>query len=157
MLRKWLEEEKPGEYYPCQKKAANIHLSQSQKEQAAVDMRMKTKSSEEIAEKYNTTVHSLYYWDKKFLTKEIPKPMAGKRRVPETQEEAEAIIEDGLPEEPDMETVIVKRRKKKGKREADLKNMESLPPEYHELSETRLAELFPKGYSRLEDDVYREC
>ena len=70
--------------------------------------------------------------------------------------EAEAITEDGLPEEPDMETVIVKRRKKKGKREADLKNLESLPPEYHELSETRLAELFPKGYSRLEDDVYRE-
>ncbi len=94
MLRKWLEEEKPGEYYPCQKKAANIHLSQSQKEQAAVDMRMKTKSSEEIAEKYNTTVHSLYYWRRKFLTKEIPKPMAGKRRVPETQEEAEAIIEE---------------------------------------------------------------
>ena len=34
--------------------------------------------------------------------------------------EAEVITEDGLPEEPDMETVIVKRRKKKGKREADL-------------------------------------
>lgn len=41
--------------------------------------------------------------------------------------EAEKTVEDGIPEEPDIEIVmIVKRRKSKGKRETDLKDIDTL-------------------------------
>ena len=90
-LRKWLLEEQPEAYHPCQKKPDNIHLSQAQKEQAAIELYSNSGNSKEIAEKYGTTVYSVYYW-RKFLPKEIPKSMTKRRPDPKTQEEAEAMI-----------------------------------------------------------------
>ena len=71
--------------------------------------------------------------------------------------EAEYINDNSIPEEPDIETVIVtkKRKKSKGKREADLKYVESVIDE-HYLSEEALTEMFPNGYDRLPDDVYSD-
>ena len=68
--------------------------------------------------------------------------------------EAEALVEEGIPEEPAEETVIV-RRKPKGKRDADLKDAETVIDE-HLISEDRLNELFPSGYHRLPDEIYRD-
>ena len=58
-------------------------------------------------------------------------------------------------EEPKMEKVVPKRRKRKGKREDDLKYVESREIE-HRLSEEQLEELFPHGYQQLEDETYLE-
>lgn len=70
--------------------------------------------------------------------------------------EAEKTVEDGIPEEPEMETVIVVRHKKSaGKREADLKDIETVIEE-HTLSGEKLAELFPDGYHRLPDEIYKD-
>ena len=71
--------------------------------------------------------------------------------------EAEAITDDGIPEEPEMETVIVRRKPKtKGKREADLSGMETVIEPAVTIPEERLLELFPKGYHRLPDEVYKD-
>lgn len=69
--------------------------------------------------------------------------------------EAEKLIEDGAPEEPTIETVIKAhvRKKTKGKREKDLSMVEHKIVE-HYLSEEQLTELFPEGYTKLEDEVY---
>lgn len=57
-------------------------------------------------------------------------------------------------EEPVIEeVVVVKRKKQKGKREADLKHIET-QIDMHEISDERLSELFPRGYDRLADEVY---
>lgn len=71
--------------------------------------------------------------------------------------EAEMLTEEGMPEEPEIETVVKAhtRKKQKGKREEDLSKVEhmSIP---HELSDEQLAEFFPNGYTRLPDEVYTE-
>jgi len=69
--------------------------------------------------------------------------------------EAEVAIEDGMPEEPEMETIVIRRKKPKGKREADLEGLETVPVE-HTIPEERLKENFPDGYYRLPDKVYKE-
>ena len=57
-------------------------------------------------------------------------------------------------EEPVIEeVVVVKRKKQRGKREADLKHIET-QIDMHEISDERLSELFPSGYDRLPDEVY---
>lgn len=71
--------------------------------------------------------------------------------------EAEAITDGGIPEEPEMETVIIRRKSKtKGKREADLSGMETIIEPTITIPEERLLELFPKGYHRLPDEVYKD-
>lgn len=71
--------------------------------------------------------------------------------------EAGAITDGGIPEEPEMETVIVRRRSKtKGKREADLSGMETIIDPTVTIPEERLLESSPKGYHRLPDDVYTD-
>lgn len=68
--------------------------------------------------------------------------------------EAEAIADDET-EEPEMETVVI-RRKKKGKRTLDLQYVEEGEPVIHELTEEQLRERFPRGYTSLEPDEYTE-
>ena len=71
--------------------------------------------------------------------------------------EAEAITDGGIPEEPEMETVIIRRKSKtKGKREAELSGMETIIEPTITIPEERLLELFPKGYHRLPDEVYKD-
>lgn len=70
--------------------------------------------------------------------------------------EAEVLVEDGMPEEPDIETVIIHRKKTKGKRKEDLSHVDEVTEDMHELSEEELAELFPNGYDRLPDEVYSD-
>jgi transposase len=70
--------------------------------------------------------------------------------------EAEVLVEDGMPEEPEIETVIIHRRKPKGKRKEDLSHVDEVTEDRHELSEEKLAELFPNGYDRLKDEGYSD-
>lgn len=71
--------------------------------------------------------------------------------------EAEATAGNSEPEEPDMDSVEVsshKRKKTKGKRDEDLKN---IPHEtfVSELTEEELLEQLGPGYRRLGDDIYK--
>ena len=72
--------------------------------------------------------------------------------------EAEALTETLYVVEPAEEDVIqVSRRKRKGKREEDLKDLpvEVIP---HTLSDEKLQELFgPDGWKQLPDEVYADC
>lgn len=59
-----------------------------------------------------------------------------------------------MPYDPPMSEVVhVRRKKTKGKREADLKFVET-QINVHSLSEEKLSELFPGGYDKLPDEVY---
>lgn len=69
--------------------------------------------------------------------------------------EAELLAQEGPVQEPEMETVIVHRKKRKGKRDEDLSGFEAIPVE-HGLSDGELAEKFPEGYYELDDEVYRK-
>lgn len=70
--------------------------------------------------------------------------------------EAEHILAtDGEAAEPEMETVIVTRKKRKGKRAYDLSHVEVQVDE-HILTEEKLNELFPRGYDRLKDEIYSD-
>lgn len=69
--------------------------------------------------------------------------------------EAEYNVENSAVEEPEMETVVIHRKKRKGKRDEDLEGFTAqIVP--HGLSEEELTELFPDGYSELPDEVYRK-
>lgn len=69
--------------------------------------------------------------------------------------EVEVTVRDGMPEEPEMETVVIHRKKPKGKREADLEGLESITIP-HDIPQERLREEFPDGYYQLPDKVYKE-
>ena len=70
--------------------------------------------------------------------------------------EAEHILAtEGEADEPEMETVVVTRKKRKGKRDYDLRNVEVQIDE-HVLSEEKLDKLFPRGYDRLKDEIYSD-
>lgn len=56
--------------------------------------------------------------------------------------------------EPEYEEVVIKRKKKKGKREADLRYVEEGEPVIHDIPEVKLKEMFPRGYTQLESDEY---
>lgn len=68
--------------------------------------------------------------------------------------EAEKLTEAGLPEEPAEETVIIRRKKPKGKRAMDLRYVETVNEPPFTIPEEKLKELFPKGYTRLADESY---
>lgn len=55
------------------------------------------------------------------------------------------------------EVISAYKRKKrpKGKRDEDLSGL-PVREEYHELSEKQLSELFPNGYRRLPDRIYKK-
>ena len=69
--------------------------------------------------------------------------------------EAEKLIEDGVPDEPPITTVVKAhtRKKVKGKREEDLSRIEHQIEE-HYLTEDQLNDIFPNGYTQLPDEVY---
>ncbi len=69
--------------------------------------------------------------------------------------EAEATVKGKVIEEPKMETVVIHRKKRRGKRDEDLSGFEAIPVE-HGLSDEELAERFPEGYYELDDEVYRK-
>lgn len=68
--------------------------------------------------------------------------------------EAEKLTEAVMPGEPDEETVIIRRKKPKGKRELDLRYVEEVIEPAFEIPEEKLKELFPKGYTRVKDETY---
>ena len=69
--------------------------------------------------------------------------------------EAEFLAQDKVIEEPEIEEVVIHRKKRKGKRDEDLSGFEAIPVE-HGLSEEELKEKFPEGYYELDDEVYRK-
>ena len=69
--------------------------------------------------------------------------------------EAEKLIENEISGEPEMEQVIVCRKKSKGKRDLNLKDIE-VEIIQHECTPEELQEHFPKGWHSLEDEVYKE-
>ena len=71
--------------------------------------------------------------------------------------EAEALVEEGFEAEPEIETVVIRKRtpRPKGKQELDLKDVEKERKD-HYLSEEELREKFPSGWKQLEDEVYWE-
>ncbi len=69
--------------------------------------------------------------------------------------EAELITEAGIAEEPQIEQTIIVRRRPKGKRAIDLKNIETVI-ENHYIDSTELNALFPNGWHQLDDEVYTE-
>lgn len=73
---------------------------------------------------------------------------------PEIFNEAEALVRDRT-EEPEYEEVIVKRKKHKGKREEDIKNVELIVEPTVTFPEEKLVEIFPKGYKLLPDEVFK--
>lgn len=69
--------------------------------------------------------------------------------------EAEATVSEGT-QEPDIETITYKRRKRKGKRDEDLSELDVVVDPTIELTEDELKERFPYGYTRLADEIHRE-
>ena len=69
--------------------------------------------------------------------------------------EAEQLADSGIPEElSEAEVITYTRKKAAGKREADLRGLETIEEPATELPEEKLRELFPNGYKRLPDQVY---
>ena len=72
--------------------------------------------------------------------------------------EAEAVIDaEGFADEPEVEEVVVRKKTKrpKGKRDIDLKDIET-KIEPHYLTEEELKKKFPDGWNQMEDEIYKE-
>ncbi len=69
--------------------------------------------------------------------------------------EAEATVPDELPEETPIEEVITYSRKKPGKRQQNIVDVD-VEIAVHDLSEEELNALFPNGWKRLDDEEYSE-
>lgn len=70
--------------------------------------------------------------------------------------EVEYLVEDGMPEEPVIGEVLVRRKPRaKGKRDLNLKDIETVIV-MHECSEEELAGQFPSGWHALPDEIYKE-
>ena len=69
--------------------------------------------------------------------------------------EAEFTVQGQVIEEPEIEEVIVRRKKRKGKRDEDLEGL-PVEPVVHGLTEAELASEFPDGYYELPDEIYRK-
>ena len=69
--------------------------------------------------------------------------------------EAELAVAESLLEEPTIEEVIVRKKRTKGKRAANLDSIE-VESVYHGCTEEELTTQFPKGWHELPDEVYKE-
>lgn len=69
--------------------------------------------------------------------------------------EAEVLIDNVTPQEPEIEKVIVRRKRSKGKRDLNLKDIE-VEIIQHDCTQEELQIHFPKGWHVLEDEVYKE-
>ena len=67
--------------------------------------------------------------------------------------EAEMLVANGIPEEPQFEKVIVRRKRTKGKRDINLKDIETETLD-HDVPEEELKERFPNGYHSLKAVSY---
>lgn len=75
---------------------------------------------------------------------------------PNVFNEAEIYTEDGFADEPTIdETVVVRKKRPKGKRAVDLAGIPTTI-ENHYLDNSVLDEKFPKGWHQLDDEVYKE-
>ena len=62
--------------------------------------------------------------------------------------EAEVLVENGIPDEPDIEKVVIRRKRSKGKRELNLQDIE-VEVINHDCSEEELQKHFPKGWHSM--------
>lgn len=69
--------------------------------------------------------------------------------------EVEVLTENGIPEEPEFEKVIIRQKRAKGKRNLNLKDIE-VKIVQHDCTQEELQAHFPKGWHVLEDEVYKE-
>lgn len=69
--------------------------------------------------------------------------------------EAELLVDSSIPSEPVIEEVIVRRKRSKGKRDINLKDVE-VEVISHTCSDEQLNERFPKGWHELPDETYKE-
>ena len=69
--------------------------------------------------------------------------------------EIEAAVPDEIPEETPAEQVITYTRKKSGKRDVNLSELDSTVV-VHSLTDEELAEKFPGGWHELDEEVYKE-
>lgn len=67
-------------------------------------------------------------------------------------DEVEALTENGIPQEPEFETAVVCRKRSKGKRDLNLKDIEA-GLICHDCTEEERQEHFPKGWHALGDEV----
>ena len=69
--------------------------------------------------------------------------------------EAELAVAESLPEEPTIEEVIVRKKRTKGKRAANLDSIE-VESVCHACTEEELTKQFPKGWHELPDEVLQK-
>lgn len=69
--------------------------------------------------------------------------------------EAESLVDAGIPAEPVIEEVIVRRKRSKGKRDINLQDIET-ETVFHSCTEKQLNARFPKGCHELPDEIYKE-
>ena len=67
--------------------------------------------------------------------------------------EVELAVAESLPEEPTIEEVVVRKKRTKGKRAANLDSIE-VESVCHACTEEELTKQFPKGWHELPDEVY---
>lgn len=86
---------------------------------------------------------------------QIPNQLSFDAETGEILNEAEKLVEHGVPAETEYDEVVVKRKKTKGKRDI---NLEGLDVEVinHECSKEDLEKTFPKGWNCLPDFTYKE-
>lgn len=144
-----------------------MYLQQSANQQILMDQNTQLmKQNEELIRKVGTLEENIAVLNYRLFGRktERVKEMPGSDQLkfnfdlddPLAFNEAEVLVEDGMPDEPEIETVIIHRKKPKGKRKEDLSHVDEVTEDKHELSEEELAELFPYGYDRLPDEVYSD-
>lgn len=69
--------------------------------------------------------------------------------------EAESLVEDTIPDEISADEVIIRKKKSKGQRNINLKDIETEVVD-HDCTEEELRSAFPDGYHQLDDEVYKD-
>lgn len=92
LLREWIKEVAPDTLRHCKSDNSSVYLSQSQKEQAVIDLCSRQKSAKDVAAEYGTTRDTLYYWKNKLLPKEKAQEMEKKQAFPQNREDLEAQV-----------------------------------------------------------------
>ena len=75
LLAQWVKEDVPDINLPCRRSSSSVNLSQSQKEEAVIDLCSRNGSAQEIAERYGVRRESLYNWKRQLLDKDKQEAM----------------------------------------------------------------------------------
>lgn len=75
LLDKWVMEDVPENDRPCKRKHSSVNLSQSQKEEAVIDLCIHKSSAQDIADRYGINKNTLYTWKRQLLDKDSTKAM----------------------------------------------------------------------------------